>query len=155
MGCEESRAIQEVQGEGQQVNKTSNGPDNLVIQVIEGILDTSLPFSDCLITSNDELTKNVKDFISTRKPKKDNPKETEPNINDELVTDSIAIDFSQNHVIALNAVKVVKVNNIEGNYIIFHNGQPGSVGVYTALVVKRIKGSPKIMYATPKPNSID
>lgn len=152
MGCEESRTIEDAR---ENTRKVSSEPDNLVIKVIEGILDKNLPFIDCLITSNDDLTKNIKDFISTRKPKKDNPSQTEPNINDELVTDSITIDFNQNHVIALNGVKVNKVLNIEGNYIIFHNEEHGSKGNYTALIVKKIKGTPMIMYATSKPTFID
>ena len=153
MGCEESRTIEDVQTP-QQVQVATIRP--LTIEKkMTGLLEKDLHFQDCLIQSENDLENKIRMFIPTKKPDENNPEQLVPNIQDDIVTNSIQVDFDKYCVIAMSAINITNVSEVEGCYLVYHDNQAKSSGTYCAVVVERLPGNPEIKLASPKPTPTD
>ena len=150
MGCDEVRTMEI--GEDQN-NFQAN---NICRGVITGFLRNDLNFEESIIYSQQELDDKLRIFIPT-KIKKEDSKDTEYNTKDDILTNSVTINFDEECLLALNGInKVFKVEEgADGNYVIFHDNQPGSSYRYVALIVKKLGNNARIVYATPKAPSVD
>ena len=153
MGCEESRTIEDVQTP-QQVQVATTRP--LTIEKkMTGLLEKDLHFQDCLIQSENDLENKIRMFIPTKKPDENNPEQLVPNIQDDIVTNSIQVDFDNYCVIAMSAINITNVSEVKGCYLVYHDNQAKSSGTYCAVVVERLPGNPEIKLASPKPTPTD
>ena len=129
---------------------SNNNSKNLMIKKHRGLLIKNSKFSDTLIKSDQELNDKLRDFIPLR-IKKDNSEELVFNVNDDVLTQSIKVDFNNEYIIALNGVnEVYKVEGANNYYTIFHDNQPSEKDKYIAIVVKKIEGEPTMIFASPK-----
>ena len=153
MGCEESRTIEDVQTP-QQVQVATTRP--LTIEKkMTGLLMKDLHFQDCLIQSENDLENKIRMFIPTKKPDENNPEQLVPNIQDDIVTSSLEVDFDKNYVIAMSAINITNVSEVKGCYLVYHDNQAKSSGTYCAVVVEKLPGNPEIKLASPKPIPTD
>ena len=153
MGCDESRTIDDVQTP-QQVQEATTRP--LTIEKkMTGLLEKDLHFQDCLIQSENDLENKIRMFIPTKKPDENNPEQLVPNIQDDIVTSSLKVDFNKNYVIAMSAINITNVSEVKGCYLVYHDNQAKSSGTYCAVVVEKLPGNPEIKLASPKPNPTD
>ena len=153
MGCEESRTIEDVQTP-QQVQVATIRP--LTIEKkMTGLLQKDLHFQDCLIQSENDLENKIRMFIPTKKPDENNPEQFVPNIQDDIVTSSLEVDFNKNYVIAMSAINITNVSEVKGCYLVYHDNQAKSSGTYCAVVVEKLPGNPEIKLASPKPIPTD
>ena len=153
MGCDESRTIDDVQTP-QQVQEATTRP--LTIEKkMTGLLEKDLHFQDCLIQSENDLENKIRMFIPTKKPDENNPEQLVPNIQDDIVTNSIQVDFDKCCVIAMSAINITNVSEVKGCYLVYHDNQAKSSGTYCAVVVERLPGNPEIKLASPKPTPTD
>ena len=153
MGCEESRTIDDVQTP-QQVQVATTRP--LTIEKkMTGLLEKDLHFQDCLIQSENDLENKIRMFIPTKKPDENNPEQLVPNIQDDIVTSSLKVDFNKNYVIAMSAINITNVSEVKGCYLVYHDNQAKSSGTYCAVVVEKLPGNPEIKLASPKPIPTD
>ena len=153
MGCEESRTIEDVQTP-QQVQEATTRP--LTIEKkMTGLLEKDLHFQDCLIQSENDLENKIRMFIPTKKPDENNPEQLVPNIQDDIVTSSLKVDFDKNYVIAMSAINITNVSEVKGCYLVYHDNQAKSSGTYCAVVVEKLPGNPEIKLASPKPIPTD
>ena len=153
MGCEESRTIEDVQTP-QQVQVATIRP--LTIEKkMTGLLEKDLHFQDCLIQSENDLENKIRMFIPTKKPDENNPEQFVPNIQDDIVTSSLEVDFNKNYVIAMSAINITNVSEVKGCYLVYHDNQAKSSGTYCAVVVEKLPGNPEIKLASPKPIPTD
>ena len=153
MGCEESRTIEDVQTP-QQVQVATIRP--LTIEKkMTGLLEKDLHFQDCLIQSENDLENKIRMFIPTKKPDENNPEQLVPNIQDDIVTNTIQVDFDNYCVIAMSAINITNVSEVKGCYLVYHDNQAKSSGTYCAVVVERLPGNPEIKLASPKPTPTD
>ena len=153
MGCDESRTIDDVQTP-QQVQEATTRP--LTIEKkMTGLLEKDLHFQDCLIQSENDLENKIRMFIPTKKPDENNPEQLVPNIQDDIVTSSIKVDFNKNYVIAMSAINITNVSEVKGCYLVYHDNQAKSSGTYCAVVVEKLPGNPEIKLASPKPIPTD
>jgi hypothetical protein len=124
--------------------------DDLTYNIIKGKLNEDSEFKDCIIKNEGELESNIREFIPTRIIN-ENGKE-EVNIKDDIITNSLQIDFHTCYIIALNGMhEVKKVTNEDGNYCIYHDNVPGKKDEYTAIIVKKLSGYPQLKWNSPKP----
>ncbi len=147
MGCEQIVTFDSIED-----NENSNSPvqnNNLLIRQYTGLLSQDNTFSDTIIKSNDELNDNLRSFIPS-KIKKDN--NYTYNIYDDILTKSEKVNFQDEYIIAINGIhKVLRVEELNGKYLIFHDNQPKEKNSYVAIVVKRISGfNPEFTLASPK-----
>ena len=147
MGCEQIVTFDSIED-----NENSNSPsqnNNLLIRQYAGLLSEDNNFSDTIIKSNDELNEKLRSFIPS-KIKKDN--NLTYNIYDDILTKSEKVDFQEEYIIAINGVnKVIRVDEMNGKYLIFHDNQPKEKNSYVAIVVKKISGNkPEFIFASPK-----
>ena len=147
MGCEQIVTFDSIED-----NENSNSPsqnNNLLIRQYAGLLSEDNNFSDTIIKSNDELNEKLRSFIPS-KIKKDN--NLTYNIYDDILTKSEKVDFQEEYIIAINGVnKVIRVDEMNGKYLIFHDNQPKEKNSYVAIVVKKISGNkPEFTFASPK-----
>ena len=153
MGCDESRTIDDVQTP-QQVQEATTRP--LTIEKkMTGLLEKDLHFQDCLIQSENDLENKIRMFIPTKKPDENNPEQLVPNIQDDIVTSSLKVDFDKNYVIAMSAINITNVSEVKGCYLVYHDNQAKSSGTYCAVVVEKLPGNPEIKLASPKPIPTD
>ena len=153
MGCDESRTIDDVQTP-QQVQEATTRP--LTIEKkMTGLLEKDLHFQDCLIQSENDLENKIRMFIPTKKPDENNPEQLMPNIQDDIVTSSLKVDFDKNYVIAMSAINITNVSEVKGCYLVYHDNQAKSSGTYCAVVVEKLPGNPEIKLASPKPIPTD
>ena len=153
MGCEESRTIDDVQTP-QQVQVATIRP--LTIEKkMTGLLEKDLHFQDCLIQSENDLENKIRMFIPTKKPDENNPEQLVPNIQDDIVTSSLKVNFDKNYVIAMSAINITNVSEVKGCYLVYHDNQAKSSGTYCAVVVEKLPGNPEIKLASPKPIPTD
>ena len=153
MGCEESRTIEDVQTP-QQVQVATTRP--LTIEKkMTGLLEKDLHFQDCLIQSENDLENKIRMFIPTKKPDENNPEQLMPNIQDDIVTSSLEVDFDKNYVIAMSAINITNVSEVKGCYLVYHDNQAKSSGTYCAVVVEKLPGNPEIKLASSKPIPAD
>ena len=124
---------------------------NLLIKIYKGELTKNSLFTDTIIKSDNELEDKLRSFIAL-KVKKENSEELTYNINDEIWTKSNKFDFKRQYIIALNGIN--NINNVQksddNNYIIYHDNQPSASDEYIAIVVKKIRGKPSFILASPK-----
>ena len=147
MGCEQIVTFDSIED-----NENSNSPsqnNNLLIRQYTGLLSQDNTFSDTIIKSNDELNDNLRSFIPS-KIKKDN--NYTYNIYDDILTKSEKVNFQDEYIIAINGIhKVLRVEELNVKYLIFHDNQPKEKNSYVAIVVKRISGfNPEFTLASPK-----
>ena len=141
MGCEESRTIEE--------------RPLTIEKKMTGLLEKDLHFQDCLIQSENDLENKIRMFIPTKKPDENNPEQLVPNIQDDIVTSSLKVDFNKNYVIAMSAINITNVSEVKGCYLVYHDNQAKSSGTYCAVVVEKLPGNPEIKLASPKPIPTD
>jgi len=74
------------------------------------------------------------------------------NIYDDILTKSEKVNFQDEYIIAINGIhKVLRVEELNGKYLIFHDNQPKEKNSYVAIVVKKIPGNkPEFTFASPK-----
>ena len=137
MGCEESRTIEE--------------RPLTIEKKMTGLLEKDLHFQDCLIQSENDLENKIRMFIPTKKPDENNPEQLVPNIQDDIVTSSLKVDFNKNYVIAMSAINITNVSEVKGCYLVYHDNQAKSSGTYCAVVVEKLPGNPEIKLASSKP----
>ena len=103
-----------------------------------------------IIKSNEELSEKLSNYIPSQ-IKTENNKYTY-NLNDDILTKSARVDFDNEYIIAITGVnKVIRVEEDNGGYLIFHDNQPKEPNNYIALVVRKISGyNPKFYFASPK-----
>ena len=127
-----------------------NDEKNLLIKIYKGELTKNAMGTDTIIKSDNELEDKLRSFIAL-KVKKENSEELTYNTEDEILTKSIKVDFKRQYIIALNGINDIdKVQKSDNNYIIYHDNQPSSSDEYIAIVVKKIKGQPSFILASPK-----
>ena len=149
MGCDESRTIEDVK----QTTSSSVGNQkepNIAEKILTGRLQPygDRQFSDCIITNQTELEDNIIEFIPTKIPNSNG--DEVPNIHDDLVTSTLQIDFSIHSLIALTGInKVLKVENHNDNYLIYHDGIKGKKTTYIAILVQKIIGGFPILEFNP------
>ena len=145
MGCDEVRTMEIGEDEDNfQANNICRG-------VATGLLRNDLNFTDSIIYNQQELDDKLRIFIPTKIQKEDS-NDTEYNTKDDILTNSISINFDVECIIAINKInRVFKVEeSLEGDYVIFHDNQPGSSNKYIALIVKKLGKNAKITFNTPK-----
>jgi hypothetical protein len=154
MGCTEVSAIEDMKG--QEKSNTIGNPTepNLAEKMVSGIVQPfgDKTFKDCIINNESEFDDKIVDFIPTKIPDPENDDNEIPNINDDIVTQSLKVDFNINCIIALSGIhKVLKVERHNDNYLVFHDGQKGKKNTYIAIVVQKIIGGfPTIEFNPPK-----
>ena len=150
MGCDEIKTV-ELDNEQDQANKKNN----LCIKMFTGYLQENENFNDALIKSQEELEEKLRSYIPT-KIKKENSDVPSFNTKDDILTKTANIDFSTNYLIAINGVnRVLRVEEENGNYLIFHDNQPGYKSKYIALLVNKIGIKPDFFYSSPKKPFLD
>ena len=126
--------------------------NNLCIKTYTGDLLPDINFVDSIIRDYEELEEKLRRYIPT-KIKKGNSNILTFNTKDDILTKSANINFSENYLIVLRGVnKVLKVEEIKGNYLIYHDNKAGHKNKYIALVVAKIGSEPNIYYDKPKPS---
>ena len=148
MGCDEVKTL-ELDTDNKENDQTPK-KRNLCIKMFTGVLQENINFSDTLIKNHEELDEKLRSFIPTKiiKPDSDIPTF---NTRDDILTKSANINFQENYLIAINGVnRVLRVEEENGNYLIFHDEQPGDKHKYIALVVSQLGYNPEIFYASPK-----
>ena len=142
MGCDEVRTM---------VEDDPSANNNICRAVATGLLRSDLNFTDTIIYNQQDLDDKLRIFIPTKIQKKDT-NTTEYNTKDDILTNSITIDFDKQCLLAINGVnRVFRVEEgLDGDYVIFHDNLPGSPNQYIALVVKKLNRGARIVYATPK-----
>ena len=148
MGCDEIRTLDP---EFDQENDGDSAkPQSICSKIYSGRLQIDIVFEDTLIKSQDELDDKLRCYIPT-KIKKPDSDDLAFNTKDDILTKSADINFNNNYIIALNGInKVVRVEEMEGNYVIYHDNKSGYRNRYVALVVRKIGPNPKFILATPK-----
>ena len=148
MGCDEIRTLEpdfDQENDGDYAKSQS-----ICSKIYSGRLQIDIVFEDTLIKSQDELDDKLRCYIPT-KIKKPDSDDLAFNIKDDILTKSADINFNNNYIIALNGInKVVRVEEMEGNYVIYHDNKSGYRNRYVALVVRKIGPNPKFNLATPK-----
>ena len=153
MGCEQIMTFDELDDINNNLNNNQNSPppktNNLLIRAYAGVLTPGTNFSDTIIKSNIELNEKLRNYIPSQ-IKKDNSYTY--NLEDDILTKSEKVNFQDEYIIAINGVnKVIRVEEFNGDYLIFHDNQPKQRNAYIALVVKKISGSnPRFTFASPK-----
>ena len=136
--------------------KTVENEEEVLKKIYKGVLEPQeddFKFNDILIKTQEDLDDRLRFFIATKVPKGDN-KELVPNTKDDILTQSININFDENYIIALCGInKVLRVEAIEGNYVIYHDNNPVSKTQYIALIVKRLDNNPRFILSPPKKHS--
>ena len=137
----------------QNIPKQTKVEENICINNYSGFVVKGLDFKNCIIKSQEELDNNLRLFISPIIPKiKKN--DTGFNLDDVIYTNSIKIDFNKYYILALKDVnKIDKVVENNGNYVVYvneYNKTNNNLDLekYFALIVKKIKGDPKILFAS-------
>ena len=158
MGCEESRTTGDNKPQSQAQQKQKIGSDERALTIdkkLTGLLEKELQFQDCLIQSDSDLENKIRLYIPTKKPDENNPGNYVPNLQDDIVTKSLELNYSEFSIIAMSGININYVSNVNGNYLVRHDGVSKSSGSYCAVVVKRIPGNPQMMLASPKPAPTD
>ena len=148
MGCEQILTFEETE----QFNRglPERLPKNVLLRTYKGLLSPDKEFKDTLIKSNEELIQKLRDYIPSQieidKDKYDY------NYDDDILTRTAKINFDEEYIIAINGVNnVLRVEENDGKYMIYHDNQPKEKNTYIALVVKRISEiNPKFIFASPK-----
>ena len=158
MGCDEINTLEEYEDNKFEENKEDNQfprAKNLCVKMFTGVLQKDINFTDSLIKNHEELDEKLRSFIPT-KIIKDNSDTPTFNTRDDILTKSHNINFDQYYLIALNGVnRVIRVEEENGNYLIFHDNQPGYKHKYIALVVTQIGDNPTFFYQSPKKPCLD
>ena len=148
MGCEQILTYEETE----QFNRGSpeTQPTNLLLRTYKGLLSQDNNFTDTLIKSEAELIPKLRDCIPSQ-IEIGNDK-YDYNCDDDILTRTARINFNEEYIIAINGVNnVLRVEENDGKYMIYHDNQPKEKNSYLALVVKKIEGSnPKFIFASPK-----
>ena len=146
MGCDEIKTLELDDQDNEEFAK----PQSLCSKMYTGLLQIDIVFEDTLIKSQDELDDKLRCYIPT-KIKKPDSEGLSFNTKDDLLTKSANIDFNNNYLIALNGInKVLRVEEMDGNYVIYHDNKSGYRNRYVALVVRKIGSNPKFLLASPK-----
>ncbi len=152
MGCDEIRTFE---SENEQDNNEANIHKNLCSKILSGLLLSDSNFHDTIIKNQEDLDDKLRSYIPT-KIKKDNSDSLSHNLGDLILTKAHQIDFTKNYLIAINGVnRVLRVEEDNGNYLIFHDKQPGYKNKYIALVVERLPINPGFNFASPKQRFLD
>ena len=148
MGCEETLTFEDTEQFDKAFAQTR--PKNLLIRTYTGILTKEKEFTDTIIKSNEELNKKLRDYIPSQIDLGND--RYDYNLSDDILTKSATVNFNEEYIIAINGVnKVLRVEENEGNYIIYHDNQQKEKNSYVDLVVKKISGdNPKFFFASPK-----
>ena len=156
MGCEESRTIEcEKRRPARGPRDTIETEEIEIINTYKGILCTAKSFKDTIIYSDQDLEEKVTQFIATQVPVNGNPSKQEPNTLDDILTRSYKIDFNEYVVIAVNGVKIDRIGTKLGNYVLYHKGETRSSTEYCAYVVRKLLGTPKLIFEPSKPTLFD
>ena len=140
MGCDESRTIEDVK-QSMSSSVGNQKEPNIAEKILTGRLQPygDRTFTDCIITNQTELEDNIIEFIPTKIPNSNG--DEVPNIHDDLVTSTLQIDFGIHSLIALTGInKVLKVENHNDNYLVYHDGIKGKKNTYIAILVQKIIG---------------
>ena len=141
MGCTEVSAIEEVKGK-EKISTIGNPNEaNLAEKIVSGIVQPfgDKTFKDCIISNESEFEDKIVDFIPTKIPDPENDDNEIPNINDDIVTQSLKVDFNINCIIALSGIhKVLKVERHNDNYLVYHDGQKGKKILILLLLFKKL-----------------
>ena len=151
MGCEQILTFEETEPFNRGSPETQpTKPTNLLLRAYKGILSPDSNFTDTLIKSEAELIAKLRDYIPSQ-IEIGNDK-YDYNCDDDILTRTAKINFNEEYIIAINGVnKVLRVEENDGKYMIYHDNQPKEKNSYIALVVKRIDGfNPKFIFASPK-----
>ena len=147
MGCDGINTLEYYEKENNEISTKKN----LCKKIYTGELQPDINFIDSIIKNNEDLEEKLRAFIPT-KIKKDGSDIPTFNTKDDILTKSVNFDFNENYLIALRGVnRVLKVEEIEGNYLIYHDNQAGHKNKYISLVVAKIGSEPNIYYDKPKP----
>ena len=109
MGCDESITMEDRPITMKTPQQQSQGATTRPLTIekkMTGLLEKDLHFQDCLIQSENDLENKIRMFIPTKKPDENNPEQLVPNIQDDIVTNSIQVDFDKCCVIAMSAINI-------------------------------------------------
>ena len=147
MGCE---TVNVIGGDDNDQNYILPPSKNIAIQQYTGLLSEESDFKDTIIKSMDELNENLRTYIPL-KIKKPESEEEIFNTRDDILTKAVEFDFVQNYILAITGIhKIKRVEEIGGNYHIFHDGIPPDKKSYIALVVPKKGIEPEIIFNPPK-----
>ena len=150
MGCDEIKTLEIEDKEPIPKSDDPFGKKNLCLKMYSGQIQPNNDFVDSVIKNQEELEDKLRSYIPT-KIKKDDSDVPVFNTRDDILTKSVNINFNEYYLIAINGVnRVLRVEEENGNYLIFHDEQPAEKNKYIALIVLQIGPQPEIFYKTPK-----
>ncbi len=147
MGCENSKSIELIDS-NKAINLIQGEIDetkpNLINKILRGDLQGN--FKNCLITNQVQLEEYLVSFIPTKIKKEDNEFELIHNINDDILTQSIEINFEDEYIIALSGLnEILKVEEYNGNYLVFYDKE-GDITKYIAIFVSKLNDFSQILF---------
>ena len=147
MGCENSKSIELIDS-NKAINLIQAEIDetkpNLINKILRGDLQGN--FKNCLITNQVQLEEYLVSFIPTKIKKEENDLELIYNINDDILTQSIVINFEKEYIIALSGFnEILKVEEHNGNYLVFFDKIVDDIK-YIAIFVSQINEFSQILY---------
>ena len=148
MGCGSAKIINNkaIKLSKSNIIKINSNKPNLSENILYGYLEGN--FRDCLITNDKELEEKLINFIPTKIPNDNNPNELVHNVLDDIITQSVEFNFDKNNIIALRGInKILKVEECNGNYLVFQNERKEISSKYIAIIVKKLNGNPQIKFA--------
>jgi hypothetical protein len=146
MGCENSKTIEIKENKSLYSirEKMDETKPNLIKKILKGYLQGN--FKDCLITNKEQLEDYLVSFIPTKIRKEDNEFELIHNINDDILTQSIEINFEDEYIIALSGLnEILKVEEYNGNYLVFYDKE-GDITKYIAIFVSKLNDFSQILF---------
>ena len=146
MGCENTKTIELNENKIIYSIKERINPEkpNLIKKILKGYLQGN--FKDCLITNNDQLEEYLVSYIPTKIKNEENNLELIHNINDDILTQSIEINFEDEYIIALSGLnEILKVEEYNGNYLVFYD-KGGDINKYIAIFVSKINDFSQILF---------
>lgn len=152
MGCDELKTLEIENEEQNPTNDKFSRKTNLWVKMYTIYLQTDNNFVDSCIKSQEELEDKLHSYIST-KIKKNDSDVPYFNTKDDIWTKYANINFNEYYLLAINGVnRVLRVEEDNGNYLIFHDIQPGDINKYNALVFSKegVGPEPEIFYQSPK-----
>ena len=146
MGCENSKTIEIKENKSLYSirEKMDETKPNLIKKILKGYLQGNV--KDCLITNKEQLEDYLVSFIPTKIRKEDNEFELIHNINDDILTQSIEINFEDEYIIALSGLnEILKVEEYNGNYLVFYDKE-GDITKYIAIFVSKLNDFSQILF---------
>ena len=128
--------------------------NNVCVNRYTGFIIKGLNFQNCIIKSQKDLDNNLRMFIPSKIPKFQK-NDTGYNLDDDIFTNILEINFDKFYIIAVKDIYSVDyVIQNDGNYVIYHKNKKkwndskgfSNLERYMAFVVKKLDGDPRIIF---------